>query len=226
MARECSSCSSPPLSASPSVIDALSVSDSLTQIFRWVYWWNSTEELPEAIGEVARAGNIFKFFAGEALRVGGEVVPSVRPGIGIEVTREPVGVVGLITPWNFPIAIPAWKIAPALACGNTVVMKPAELVPGCAWAIADILQRIGTSVASELDTERIVQMVTDEVTALTGANFGAFFYNVVNDDGNAYMLYTISGAPREAFEKFPMPRATEVFGRRRGLTGVELLGVQ
>jgi acyl-CoA reductase-like NAD-dependent aldehyde dehydrogenase len=99
--------------------------------------------LPEAIGEVARAGNIFKFFAGEALRVGGEVVPSVRPGVGVEVTREALGVVGLITPWNFPIAIPAWKLAPALAFGNTVVMKPAELVPGSAWALADILQRVG-----------------------------------------------------------------------------------
>src|SRR3954452_21332736 len=99
--------------------------------------------LPEAIGEVARAGYIFKFFAGEALRSGGDVVPSVRPGVGVEVTREPVGVVGLITPWNFPIAIPAWKIAPALAYGNAVVLKPADLVPGSAWAIADILHRAG-----------------------------------------------------------------------------------
>ena len=99
--------------------------------------------LPEAIGEVVRAGNIFKFFAGEALRTGGDVVPSVRPGVGVEVTREPVGVVGLITPWNFPIAIPAWKIAPALAYGNAVVLKPADLVPGSAWAIADILHRAG-----------------------------------------------------------------------------------
>jgi aldehyde dehydrogenase (NAD+) len=99
--------------------------------------------LPEAVGEVVRAGNIFKFFAGEALRVGGEALPSVRPGVGVEVTREPVGVVGLITPWNFPIAIPAWKLAPALACGNTVVLKPAELVPGSAWVLADILQRAG-----------------------------------------------------------------------------------
>ena len=99
--------------------------------------------LPEAIGEVARAGNIFKFFAGESLRLGGEVVPSVRPGVGVEVTREPVGVVGLITPWNFPIAIPAWKVAPALAFGNAVVLKPADLVPGSAWALADILHRAG-----------------------------------------------------------------------------------
>jgi aldehyde dehydrogenase (NAD+) len=99
--------------------------------------------LPEATGEVVRAGNIFKFFAGEALRVGGEVVASVRPGVGVEVTREALGVIGLITPWNFPIAIPAWKLAPALAFGNTVVMKPADLVPGSAWALADILQRAG-----------------------------------------------------------------------------------
>jgi len=99
--------------------------------------------LPEAIGEVMRAGQIFKFFAGEAVRVGGEKLPSVRPGVEVEITREPVGVVGLITPWNFPIAIPSWKIAPALAFGNTVVFKPAQWVPGCAWALADILVRAG-----------------------------------------------------------------------------------
>ena len=67
----------------------------------------------------------------------------MRPGIGVEITREPVGVVGLITPWNFPIAIPAWKIAPALAFGNCVVLKPADLVPGCAWALAEIISRSG-----------------------------------------------------------------------------------
>ena len=99
--------------------------------------------LPEAIGEVGRAGNIFMFLAGEALRIAGDAVASVRPGVGVEVTREPIGVVGLITPWNFPIAIPAWKAAPALAFGNTVVLKPADLVPGSAWALADILHRAG-----------------------------------------------------------------------------------
>ena len=99
--------------------------------------------LPEGVGETMRAGYIFKFFGGEVLRLAGEKLPSVRPGVEVEITREPLGVVGLITPWNFPIAIPAWKIAPALAYGNTVVMKPAELVPGCAWALADILARAG-----------------------------------------------------------------------------------
>ncbi|BCP54255.1 aldehyde dehydrogenase [Kaistia sp. 32K] len=99
--------------------------------------------LPEGIGETIRAAQIFHFFAGETLRLSGELVPSVRPGIDVSITREPVGVVGLITPWNFPIAIPAWKIAPAIAYGNTVVLKPADLVPGCAWTIVDILVRNG-----------------------------------------------------------------------------------
>ncbi len=99
--------------------------------------------LAEGIAETGRAAQIFDFFAGECLRLTGELVPSVRPGVGVEMTREPVGVVGLITPWNFPIAIPAWKIAPALAYGNTVVIKPADLVPGCTWAIVDILHRAG-----------------------------------------------------------------------------------
>jgi acyl-CoA reductase-like NAD-dependent aldehyde dehydrogenase len=99
--------------------------------------------LPEGVGEAARAGQIFRFFAGEALRVQGEKLASIRPGVEIEITREPLGVIGLITPWNFPIAIPAWKLAPALAYGNCVVFKPADLVPGCAWALVDILVRAG-----------------------------------------------------------------------------------
>ena len=99
--------------------------------------------LPEGIGEVTRAGQIFKFFAGEVVRTPGEKIGSIRPGVDIEITREPVGVIGLITPWNFPIAIPAWKIAPALAYGNCVVFKPADLAPGSAWALADIIIRAG-----------------------------------------------------------------------------------
>lgn len=99
--------------------------------------------LAEGTAETARAGQIFKFFAGEALRGGGEAMASVRPGVGVEITRSPVGVVGLITPWNFPMAIPAWKTAPALAYGNAVVLKPAELTPGCAHALAEIIARSG-----------------------------------------------------------------------------------
>ena len=99
--------------------------------------------LADGIGEAARAGYIFKFFAGEALRITGDKLDSVRPGIEVEVTREPVGVVGMITPWNFPLAIPAWKIAPALAYGNCIVFKPAELVPASPWTLVDIVQRAG-----------------------------------------------------------------------------------
>jgi aldehyde dehydrogenase (NAD+) len=99
--------------------------------------------LPEGVGETVRAAHIFKFFAGEVLRLTGEKVPSVRPGVDVEITREPIGVVGLITPWNFPIAIPAWKIAPALAFGNTIVFKPAQWTPGCAWTLAEILANAG-----------------------------------------------------------------------------------
>ncbi|MBM3396001.1 MAG: aldehyde dehydrogenase family protein, partial [Betaproteobacteria bacterium] len=99
--------------------------------------------LPEGIGETVRAANIFKFFAGEVLRRTGDLLESVRPGVGVEITREPMGVVGIIAPWNFPIAIPAWKIAPALAYGNCVVFKPADLVPGCSWALAEIISRAG-----------------------------------------------------------------------------------
>ncbi len=99
--------------------------------------------LAEGIGEAGRAGQIFLFFSGETLRMAGEKIPSVRPGVDVEMTREPVGVVGLITPWNFPIAIPAWKVAPALAYGNTVVFKPADSVPACAHALAEIISRSG-----------------------------------------------------------------------------------
>jgi aldehyde dehydrogenase (NAD+) len=99
--------------------------------------------VPEGIGEVARAGRIFKFFAGEALRRSGVTTESTRPGVECMTTREPLGVVGLITPWNFPIAIPAWKAAPALAFGNTVVMKSASLTPAIVHEMARILVEAG-----------------------------------------------------------------------------------
>ena len=99
--------------------------------------------LADALGEVQRAAHVFKFFAGEALRLGGELLASTRPGMTVSITREPIGVVSIITPWNFPIAIPAWKIAPALAYGNAVVFKPAESVPASAWALAEIISRAG-----------------------------------------------------------------------------------
>lgn len=97
--------------------------------------------LAEGIGEVNRSGQFFHYYAGEVLRQMGETAASVRAGVDIEVHREPVGVVGIITPWNFPMATAAWKIAPALAFGNAVVFKPANLVPASAWALTEIISR-------------------------------------------------------------------------------------
>ncbi|WP_068306106.1 aldehyde dehydrogenase family protein [Pararhodobacter sp. CCB-MM2] len=99
--------------------------------------------LSEAKGEALRAAHLFLFYAGEVLRIPGEKLASLREGVEVEVTREPLGVVGLITPWNFPIAIPAWKTAPALAAGNAVVLKPADQTPGCAHRLAQILEAAG-----------------------------------------------------------------------------------
>lgn len=99
--------------------------------------------LPEAVAEAHRAGHLFKFFAAEAYRSTTEAFPSIREGVTLDVRREPLGVVGLITPWNFPLAIPAWKIAPALAYGNAVVFKPAELVPGSASLLTQIIAEAG-----------------------------------------------------------------------------------
>ncbi|WP_193142393.1 MULTISPECIES: aldehyde dehydrogenase family protein [unclassified Meridianimarinicoccus] len=97
--------------------------------------------LAEGKGEVYRAGQFFTYFAGEVLRQHGDLAESVRPGIEIDVRREPVGVVAIISPWNFPVATPAWKIAPALAFGNAVVWKPANVTPASAVALTEIIAR-------------------------------------------------------------------------------------
>jgi len=97
----------------------------------------------EGIGETLRAARIFRYFAGEALRRHGQTLESTRPGLDVATYREALGVVGLITPWNFPIAIPAWKAAPALAFGNTVVLKPANITPAVASALTEIIAEAG-----------------------------------------------------------------------------------
>jgi len=99
--------------------------------------------LPEAKGEVRRSINIFRYFAGEGSRMPGHVVPSERDRVHMFAIRKPVGVVGLVTPWNFPSAIPVWKLAPALICGNTVVLKPASAAPLSAWRIVEALHEAG-----------------------------------------------------------------------------------
>lgn len=100
--------------------------------------------LPEAKGEVRRSIHIFRYFAGEGSRLGGIVAPSERERVHMFAVRKPVGVCGLVTPWNFPSAIPAWKLAPALICGNTVVLKPASAAPLSAWRIVEACHEAGT----------------------------------------------------------------------------------
>lgn len=99
--------------------------------------------LAEGQAEVGRAARIFRFFGGEALRATGDSLASTRPGVDVETVREAVGVFGLITPWNFPIAIPTWKAAPALAFGNTAVIKPSELSPTLTHLMGTALQEAG-----------------------------------------------------------------------------------
>lgn len=99
--------------------------------------------LPEAKGEVRRSINILRYYAGEGSRMGGHLVPSERDRVHMFAIRKPIGVVGLVTPWNFPSAIPAWKLAPALICGNTVVMKPASAAPISAYRIVEALAEAG-----------------------------------------------------------------------------------
>ena len=95
--------------------------------------------LPEGKGEVYRAGQFFTYYAAETLRQMGDVCDSVRPGVEVQVHREPLGVIGIITPWNFPTALPCWKLAPAIAYGNGVVWKPANLTPASATALMEII---------------------------------------------------------------------------------------
>ena len=99
--------------------------------------------LPEARGEVRRSINIFRYYGGEGSRLPGLLVPSERDRVHTFAVRRPVGVVGLITPWNFPSAIPAWKLAPALICGNTTIMKPASAAPLSAWRIVEACHEAG-----------------------------------------------------------------------------------
>jgi aldehyde dehydrogenase (NAD+) len=98
---------------------------------------------PEAKGEVRRAINIFRYFGGEGSRLPGMLVPSERDRVHMFAIRKPIGVVGLVTPWNFPIAIPAWKMAPALICGNTIVVKPASASPLSSWRIVEACHQAG-----------------------------------------------------------------------------------
>jgi aldehyde dehydrogenase (NAD+) len=99
--------------------------------------------LAESTAEVGRTADIFRFFSGLSYASGGSTIPHDLPKVLLYTERQPLGPVGLITPWNFPIAIPAWKLAPALVAGNTVVMKPSDLAPAMALKIAGYAHEAG-----------------------------------------------------------------------------------
>jgi alpha-ketoglutaric semialdehyde dehydrogenase len=138
--------------------------------------------LPEAHGEVNRAINILRYYGGEGARLSGQFTPSERDRVVIHTLRRPLGVVGLITPWNFPIAIPAWKTAPALVAGNAVVLKPSDLAPLCALRLVEALDEAGvtkgalnlvtgpgSSVGHEIVTNAAIKAISFTGSVTTGS---------------------------------------------------------
>jgi 2,5-dioxopentanoate dehydrogenase len=173
---------------------------------------------PEAAGEVQRAIDIFHYFAGKASDLGGTVKSSSSQDTTLYTRKEPVGVAALVTPWNYPIAIPAWKLAPALTAGNTVVLKPASDAPGVVLAIAEALDEAGlpdgvlnvvTGPGSSVGSEFIEHEGTDAVSFTGSSQVGEMVYDQATDQGKRVQtelggknptLVTDSADPAEAAE--------------------------
>ncbi len=160
--------------------------------------------LTDAKGEVLRSARIFEFFAGETIRNVGERFASTRPGAMVEVERAPVGVVAAVTPWNFPRAIPAWKIAPALAFGDTVVWKPSELSSATAAALMRLIAASGLPAGA-------VNMV------LGGGSTGAALSAAPGVDA---ITFTGSGAAGAAVRREAMERGVRVQLEMGGVNGL------
>jgi len=141
--------------------------------------------LKESLGEVMKSVNILEFMAGESRRLGGETLPSELPKNFAYTIKQPLGVVGMITPWNFPVSIPVWKMAPALVAGNTAVLKPAELTPLTAAKVVEIFAAAGAPAgvvnlvlgAGEEVGDELVQSATVRAVSFTGSTeVGAMIY--------------------------------------------------
>ncbi|KAF0218527.1 MAG: aldehyde dehydrogenase [Geobacteraceae bacterium] len=158
--------------------------------------------LPEGLGDVQEAIDIAYYMAGEGRRLQGETVPSELPDKDCKSVREPLGAVALITPWNFPIAIPAWKIFASLICGNTVVLKPSSSTPACATVLVEVLGQAG--------------IPAGVVNLVHGAGEEAGEYLATHPDINA-VSFTGSVAAGERLEgllgKMHRPLATEMGGK-------------
>ncbi|MCP5113035.1 MAG: aldehyde dehydrogenase family protein, partial [bacterium] len=145
------------------------VADILDSRFEQIAMEMTREEgktLPEAKGETRRSINILRYYGSEGSRLPGMQVPSERDRVHMFSIRKPIGVVGLVTPWNFPSAIPAWKLAPALICGNTVVLKPASAAPLSSWRIVEACHEAGIP-------KGVVNFVAGSGSKLGGALIGA-----------------------------------------------------
>ncbi len=144
--------------------------------------------LKEALVEVQRSINILEFTAGEGRRLGGETIPSEAAKNVAYTIKQPLGVVGAITPWNFPIAIPVWKAAPALVAGNTMVLKPAELTPECAAKVVEIFQQAGTPAGVLNMILGLGEEVGDEL--LQGRDVRAISFTGSNEVGT--LIYSLA----------------------------------
>ena len=140
--------------------------------------------LPESRGEVRRSINIFRYYAAEGARLPGMLAPSERERVHTFAVRRPVGVVALITPWNFPSAIPAWKLAPALICGNTVMLKPASAAPLSAWRLVEALHEAGIP-------KGVVNYIAGPGGALGNALVGARPVRAVSFTGSCQVGYRL-----------------------------------
>lgn len=183
----------------------------------------------EAGGEVQRAIDIFHYYAGKTRDMGGNVKSASGPNTNLYTVDEPVGVVSLITPWNYPIAIPAWKMAPALAAGNTVVIKPASVAPGPAHAIVEALDEAGiadgavnlvTGPGSEVGTELATNDAVDAVSFTGSSQVGNMVYDQATEDQKRVQMEMGGKNPTLVMDSADVEEAADIVaGGAFGVTG-------
>ena len=183
----------------------------------------------EASGEVGRAVNIFYYYAEKAREIGGRSKQPSSQGATLYTVREPMGVAGLVTPWNYPIAIPAWKMAPALASGNAVVLKPAGIAPGVSRVVFECLDDAGippgvanyvTGPGSEVGTEIVTNNAVDCVSFTGSRSVGETVYGQATDDGKRIQTELGSKNPSVVMPSADLDDAVETVGSGAfGVTG-------
>ncbi|MFC4440418.1 MULTISPECIES: 2,5-dioxovalerate dehydrogenase [Natrialbaceae] len=183
----------------------------------------------EAAGEVQRAIDIFDYYGAKARDLGGTVKSASGSQTNLYTINEPVGVAALITPWNYPIAIPAWKLAPALAAGNAVVLKPASLAPGVAREIVEALDEAGipdgvvnfvTGSGSDVGSELATHEAVDAVSFTGSTKVGNTVYDQATDDGKRVQLEMGGKNPTIVSENADVEEAADIVANGAfGVTG-------